>query len=177
MKIKLTSLIVLLACVLLGTVSLTYALLYSMTRPVVNTFTVGDIQLSLAESQGDRFQMIPGTFVTKDPRVTVMGGSESCWLFVKLEKSNGFDDWMSCSVEEGWTALSGETDVYYRLVEASEEDTVFKVLKDDTVTVKDTVTKDKMAAIKDDPTLTFTAYAVQEMGISTAEIAWNQLNG
>lgn len=151
------------------------AWLTDTTDPVTNTFTVGNIDISLAETTTD-FKMIPGNTIAKDPKVTVEAGSEACWLFVKIEESDNLDTYISYTVATGWTQLTGVDGVYYRSVDAVTADTEYAVLKDNKVTVKDTVTKDDMDAITKGstpaPTLTFTAYAVQAAGISTAADAW-----
>ena len=55
------------------------------------------------------------------------------------------------------------------------EDTSFDVIKGNQVTVKETVTKSDLEAVKtaNQPTLTFTAYAVQKANVDTVEAAWN----
>ena len=68
--------------------------------------------------------------------------------------------------------------MYYRSVDATTAaaGTIYSVLAGDEVTVNGTVTKADMDAITKGtaiaPTLTFTAYAVQAAGISTAADAW-----
>lgn len=87
----------------------TLAWLIADTDPVVNTFTYGDINLKLEETEtdekgnpvtddngdpvktteGNDYEMLPGEKYLKDPAVTVLAGNEACWLFVKLEKNGG----------------------------------------------------------------------------------------
>ena len=170
-------------CVVSGTV----AWLITETDPVVNTFTYGDINITLEETDSDEdgnalkneYKMIPGSEIEKDPKVTVLKNSEACWLFVKLEKSENFDDFLTYEMADGWTEL--EEGVYYRVVEAIPEDGAdaeFEVLKDNKVTVKGDVTKemlnelDKTQGSETYPTLTVTAYAVQRDNIETAAEAW-----
>ena len=93
-KLVLSSLaLVLLLC---SVVNGSLALLIDKTDPVVNTFTYGDINIELHESDtkdGDEndntnsYQMMPGMEIAKNPLVTVKANSENAWLFVKLEKS------------------------------------------------------------------------------------------
>ena len=81
-------LLVLCICALLFVtccVGTTYAVLISKSRQLDNTFVYGDITLTLTESTGSTYTLIPGSVIIKDPRVTVGKGSEDCWLFVKLE--------------------------------------------------------------------------------------------
>lgn len=165
----------------------TLAWLTDTTGPVTNTFTVGDINITLAETTKD-YKMVPGNTIAKDPKVTVLKDSEACWLFVKIEESTNLDAFITYAVADGWTALAGESGVYYREVAASDGDQVFSVLKDNQVTVNSTVTKDMMNKFDTDndgtlsaaekaalPTLTFTAYAVQSDNIATAAAAWAEV--
>ena len=175
-------LVLALALVLGGVLGGTLAWLSARTAPVTNTFTTSDIDITLEESDGLDLKMVPGCTVTKDPKVTVAAGSEACYLFVKLEKSANFDAFMTNTVADGWTALDGVDGVYYRTVAAADMGTAYSVLKDDQVTVKDTVTKEMMNALTDAtrPTLTVTAYAAQMMKNNTesftAAEAWANVN-
>lgn len=161
----------------------TLAWLTATTGPVTNTFTVGDINITLAETKSD-FKMVPGNTIEKDPTVTVKGGSEACWLFVKVDESVNLGTYITYTVDSGWTKLDKDengnsiTDlVYYRDVAASADDQSFSVLTGDQVTVKDSVTKTLMEQAKTSaPTLTFTAYAVQKDNVATAAAAWAKAN-
>ena len=171
------------ALIVCATVAGTLAWLTDKTEPVVNTFTVGDINITLTESDNLDLKMVPGQTISKDPKVTVKDGSEACWLFVKVEKSVNFDSFMTFEMADGWDALSGYAGVYYRNVDATNADTGFDVLKDNKVTVLETVTKTMLAGVKNAdgtpnenaPTLTFTAYAVQKDGINDATTAWGKV--
>lgn len=164
------------ALIVCATVAGTLAWLTDTTAPVVNTFTVGDINITLTESENLDLKMVPGQPIEKDPKVTVKAGSEACWLFVKVVKSGNFDDFMTFEMADGWIALSGHAGVYYRNVDATNADTGFDVLKDKKVMVLDTVTKTMLEGAKTNaPTLTFTAYAVQKDGIADAATAWGKV--
>ena len=181
--VALLSLVLLLGCSLGGTL----AWLADSTDPVTNTFTVGDIDITLVETTTD-YKIVPGVDIAKDPKVTVEGGSEACWLFVKVDEANWptftEDDGTTLKVKYtiagGWTKLTGvEDNVYYRQVSASTEDQTFPVLAGDTVTVSSTLTKGEVQGIgtgEDAPTLTFTAYAVQQEGVADAAAAWKIAN-
>lgn len=165
----------LIGCAIGGTV----AWLTAQTTPVVNTFTYGDINITLTENTGNDYKIIPGVNIEKDPKVTVKANSEACWLFVKVEEVGTFvTDKVTYSIDTGWTKLTGVTgvdNVYYREVGAVTADTDFAVLKDNKVTVSDTLTKEDIQNITN-PTLTFTAYAVQKDGIDTVEAAWEKVS-
>ena len=158
------------------------AYLTDKTDSVENTFTTSDISITLEESEDLDLKMIPGHTITKDPTVKVAGDSEDAWLFVKLEKSENFDDFMTYGMADGWTELTGFDGVYYRKVLSTDAVKSFSALKDDQVTVKDTVTKVGMNALDEAtyPTLTVTAYAHQysKDGTNsfTAAEAWVNLN-
>ena len=162
MKKRGVALLLAIAIVVVGVVAGTVAWLTDKTPSVTNTFTTSNINIELKETK-NHFQMIPGWDIEKDPKVTVKADSEACYLFVKLEKSDNFDTFMTYTVAEGWTALPGNNGVYYREVSKATADASFDVLAGNKVTVKDTVTKEMMGSLTQDtyPTLTVTAYASQ----------------
>lgn len=166
--LSMAAVILVLCCAVGGTL----AWLTDKTDSVTNTFTVGDINITLAETTSD-YKMVPGNTIAKDPKVTVKAGSESCWLFVKVVKSSNFGAFMSYEMADGWTALTGSDGVFYREVAATATDASFAVLKNDQVKVLDSVTKEMLTGQGfTAPTLTFTAYAVQKDNIATAAEAW-----
>lgn len=171
------TLITVLSTVLLcfGFIGTTYAWLVARTEPIMNTFTVGNINITLAESTPRNNRMLPGAIFTEDPKVTVKANSEDCWLFVKAAKSANFDTFLDISAGDGWIALEGEDGVFYREVARNENaDQVFYILKDNEVRVKTEPTKEQYDAIGEvnRPTITFTAYAVQKLGFDTPAAAW-----
>ena len=179
MKKKSLALILAIAIVVGGVVAGTLAWLTDKTEPVVNTFTTSNIDIDLTETEAE-YKMIPGWSIDKDPKVTVKVGSEACYLFVKLEKSTNFDQYMTYEMADGWTALDNVAGVYYRKVVRTAEDVAntFAVLKNNKVTVKGSVTKTMMNNLTEAtyPTLTVTAYASQlykSSGVEfTAAEAW-----
>ena len=193
MKKKSLALVLALAMIVVCVVGGTLAWLIATTGSVTNTFTYGDINIKLEETDATvaadgsatkEFKMIPGYTIAKDPKVTVLAGSEKCYLFVKVDKSPNFDSFMTYDMADGWTALTGVNGVYYREVETSTANQEFAVLKDNQVTVSGDVTKgmlnDLNAEGATQPTLTFTAYACQfnnSNGTSfTAADAWAKVN-
>lgn len=181
----------------------TMAWIITRTSPVVNTFTYGDINITLEETDTkkdddedpntNQYEMMPGEEITKDPKITVKKGSKDNWLFVKLEKSDNFDDFMTYSIADGWSQLlDGDGNeiegVFYQEVEETEvadADREFTVIKDNLVTVKDDVTKEQLNALDETdppsyPVLNVTAYAVQRNSeieaIDSALDAWNLAN-
>lgn len=176
MKKKLTTVLAIVLVVALS-VAGTYAYLTDQTKAIKNTFTVGNVGIGLAETTGDSYKMVPGNTISKDPQVTVKANSEDSYVFVKVEKSDNFDSFMTYTIADGWLPLDGVDGVYYREYGSVPTDTIYAVLKDNTVTVKSTVTKAMMDSltVATYPTLTFTAYACQSAGFDTAAAAWAEL--
>ena len=172
LKRKVTLIFVIMLSVACATVATTLAYLTTMSQPLNNTFTVGNIKLSLVETTGESYQMIPGTEVAKNPHVKVIGGSEDCWLFIKVEKTERFDDYLLYEIDPEWTRLDGYSGVYYRSVPRSKTDTEFRILQGDTITVSDTLTEEKMTGITETPRISFKAYAIQSYSIESAGDAW-----
>ena len=190
------ALVLALGCAVGGTI----AWLTANTDPVVNTFTYGDINIELYEhvydaatnelteqttNEVNNYKIVPGKNLPKDPTVKVVGGSEACWLFVKVEEKNwpAFTDTngakkVSYGIADGWKPLTGHDGVYYREVENSTDAQVFPVLAGDNtypngvVTVSNTLTKDEIKNAEA-PKLTFTAYAVQKENVADAAAAWD----
>ena len=141
------------------------------------------MSITLTETTGSEYKMVPGATIAKDPKVAVVAGSEACYVFVKIEKANGFDTYMEYAMAAGWNELTGVSGVYYRQVDAETAKTgaTWSVLSGDQVTVKTSVTKDQMQLIdgvivegvteQAKPTLTFTAYAIQSENLDTTDMA------
>lgn len=192
MFVMMLALVLVFGCAVGGTI----AWLTAETDTVTNTFTYGDINIELFEheynattntldteketTEVNNYKIIPGVNLPKDPTVRVKAGSEACWLFVKVEKTGTFvTDKVTYSVktDDGeWTALPGVDGVYYREVGAVTENTTFKVLTGDQVTVSDSLTKEDIKNITGSQVLKFTAYAVQREGINSATDAWAKVS-
>lgn len=164
------------ALILTAGIGVTLAYLVASSGFLENSFTVGTVEISLTETTGTEYKLTPGISLQKDPTVTVKGGSEGCWLFVRIEKSPGFDQYCSFAVENGWTGLSGYAGVYYRKIEFSHSDQTVPVLKDNQVLVRDTVTEKQLNELSEQPTLSFTAYAIQSSSVTSPQEAWRTLN-
>lgn len=185
MKKKTIAVVLALVLVICCAVGGVLAWLTDTTAPIKNTFTVGNVKIALAEGENLNLKMVPGQKITKDPVATVEANSEDCYLFVKVEKSDNFNDFMTYTMAEGWNQLKDAdgndvSGVYYRQVSTATTDTTFNVIKDNKVTVKTSVTQNMMDNITNGsataPTLTFTAYAVQAEGFDSATEAWIAAN-
>ena len=110
-----------------------------------------------------------------------------------MPKAYTFSDFITYDVKSEWTELSAENGVYYRSVESladATEDIKYPVIGyydaeenwiENSVLVNTTVTKEMMDDLfsigeENYPKLTFTAYAVQQAGIETPEVAWAEIS-
>lgn len=183
-----SALMLLIGCAVGGSI----AWLATTTDTVTNTFTVGDINLELKETTGNSYSAVPGTTVSKNPKVTVKSGSEACYLFVKVTESNNTYSSLSgkiigWEIADGWTPYTGVDGVvdgvYWREVSKGTADTTFGVLKGDHVTYNSGITKNMLTTINgsnNQPKLSFRAAAVQmdNLKLSDAyEQISSQLNG
>ncbi len=175
MRKSLIWLIVTSALLLTVGVGVTVALLVSSSKPVINTFTVGGVDITLTETDIE-YKMTPGVTLPKDPTVTVLANSEKSWLFVKVDKENDFDTFCTYEIQDGWIALEGQAGVFYQMVEKSSADQLFTVLKNNSIHIKDTVTEEQLSGVTVNPTLTVTAYAIQSDGLTTPAAAWQALD-
>lgn len=181
----------------------TLAWLTATPVSVTNTFTIGNVGITLTETgasgagnQSKNFTVIPGVNIAKDPKVTVTADSEACYVFVKVDKQEWNDNLTyTVNTDAGeQKQLEGNDGVYYREVNADDAKAgkSFYVLKgsekpDDLVGMTE---EDKGLALngivrvspdlkkdewKEGTKLTFTAYAVQSEGLENVNDAWNQV--
>ena len=157
----------------------TAAWLAAKSEPIASTFTFGDINITLTETdpQEQPAKIIPGVDIPKDLKVTVLADSVDCWLFVRVKETGTFvDGKVTYSMDDGWRKGNGIPEgFYYREVRDVTADREFSVLKGDKITVSKELTKEDIQNITTQPTLTFTAYAVQREGIDTAAEAWARI--
>lgn len=190
MKKRSIALLVALSLCVGSAVGGTLAWLKASTSDVVNTFTIGDINIDLNEHKYDastgnlteevvkantNYKYVPGATLKKDPYVTVTAGSEACWLFVKVTPTNNTinsEDVIIWSVNDNnanddadWAPVPNVTNVWYRQVSATEAaaGATYQILTNNKVTVNSDITKNDVANLDEDSptTLAFTAYAVQ----------------
>lgn len=157
-------------------VGTTLAFLRDTSNSLQNVFTVGNIDIELTETTSN-YKLVACAEISKDPKVTVKENSEDCWLFIKVDESDGLDTVLQYEAADGWTeysGYSGQGSLWYRQVSFSASAQEFYVLKDNKVTVKD-VTTATIQGVQN-PTLTFTAYACQQLSVETVEEAWAEVS-
>lgn len=193
------------ACAILlvvGSIAGTVAYLTS-TAEVTNTFTVGNVTITLNESpvdtngkknDGERvmannYHIVPDGVYDKDPMITLAANSDSCYLFVKVENglstveenetADGANTIATQLSNNGWSALDGVANVYVytkngsNVVAKSDSAQTFKVFE--TVIIDDDATNEALANLSPN-TVKVTAYAVQSAGFDNAKAAWTGAN-
>lgn len=186
-SIKIAALIAAIVLVIGCTAGGTVAWLVSKPDPIVNVFTVGNINATLTETK-TAFKIVPGVDIDKDPVATVKANSEDCYLFMqpteenwpkfKTTEAGSTTRKVEYEITDGWIELTPLHGVYYCEVTKNDKDQVFHVLKNDKVTVSNTLTKEEADAIQkaDAPKLTVAVYAVQKEGMGSAAEAWAAAN-
>lgn len=175
--------LVLMLTVALVSIGGTLAWLQASTDPVVNTFSPANISLELeetwnADSKDDEDEandhweahMVPGTTVAKDPKVTA-SSDVPYYVFVKVAEAN-WNTNIGYSIASGWqnanvTGLATGETVYYKAMDANAVLTDDSVIADNQVTISSALTKETMPTTK--PTLTITAYAIQQYKDNTTQ--------
>ncbi len=177
MKKSLITMLVALVLVAAVGVGATLAYLTDSTEAKVNTFTVGDVDIELTETasagntdavveatnDGFSFDNLqPGDVVNKKPVVTVVEGSNKCYVYVKVSEST----YLTADIDtEAWEALGNGI---YRFIGnnndgicvAGDELTVFETITVDTDDVDEDTTFDN---------ITVQAAAVQAANITVEE--------
>lgn len=167
-----------------ATVMGTLAYLTSQTEVVTNTFTVGNVKITLDEAKvtvygvkdGDTrviendYKLIPGHTYVKDPIVHVTAGSEKCWLFVKVtDDIAAIQDTTTVAAQmdaNGWDAIADGVYAYELIVDAGEEAKNVKVFENFKIK------GDADVATYAGKTITIQAYAIQADGFASAAAAW-----
>ena len=196
MKKKTKALMLVLCAVLLVTASVLGTMAYlTSTDKVVNTFTVGKVAITLDEAKvnpdgtavtpaervkQNAYHLLPGHGYTKDPTVHVQANSEDSFIFVKVE--NGIANYEAGTTiaaqiaANGWTALNGVENVYYKTYTKSAESTDLPVFGSFTIADNANAT-DGWNNFSAETKVTVTAYAVQKSGFNTAFDAWQATPG
>ena len=155
-----------------GSVAATLAYLTD-TETVTNTFTVGNVSITLTDTSTDEYlstdgsyKLVPGHIYGKTATISVVEGSEDCYLFVKLD--NGLGEAATFAVDtENWVAVPNETNVYaYKAIAKAKDTCVISA----PFTLASNADVEELASA----TISVTAYAVQADGFEDAEDAWEK---
>ena len=151
----------------------TFAYLKGETDPITNSFRTNQVQVSLEETTGNEYNIIPGTTQRKDPKVTVKN-SVDAYVFVEITDET--DNLVDYAIADGWMPLNGVPNVYYRFVSAAQDVKEFSVLKNDEVRYSKALENHDMTdgsgSLKRDINLTFNAVAIQAEPFANEEEAY-----
>jgi predicted ribosomally synthesized peptide with SipW-like signal peptide len=171
----------------------TLAYLTSQTSTITNTFTVGNVKITLTEgrinangkipnaddridSGNQNFKLMPGGSYEKDPTIKVDANSESCYIYVQVVNEiagiEAADTVATQMAANGWVALDGVTNVYCKeaAVAAGSTHILFSTVK-----IRGDVDNATLAPYMN-KTIKITGYAVQSFGFDTAKDAWTAAN-
>lgn len=151
----------------------TFAYLKGETDPITNSFRTNQVQVSLEETTGNEYNIIPGTTQRKDPKVTV-NNTVDAYVFVEITDET--DNLVDYAIADGWMPLNGVPNVYYRFVSVAQDVKEFSVLKNDEVRYSKALENHDMTdgsgSLKRDINLTFNAVAIQAEPFANEEEAY-----
>lgn len=181
MKKKTLTLMLAFVLVIGCTIGGTVAWLSAQTDAVVNTFTLGDINITLHETTAEHYTIIPGGKSAKDPTITVKSGSEKCYVYAIVEnqlKRSGQTVVTPNIDPDKWMVVDASADKtlyrYCQIVDAANADVILPVFTE--VTYADCIEKTDLPTLND-KTITIQGYAHQSDNTDqlTADTAAKQL--
>lgn len=150
----------------------TFAYLKDNADPITNNFNTNLVTVSLDETTGTDYDIIPGTEQAKDPKVSVTNTVDA-YVFVTI--TDATDGLVGFQIADGWTKLDGYDNVYYREVPANVDVKEFSILKGDKVTYDKAIENSDMMEngdLKAGVALTFDASAIQKAPFASAAEAY-----
>lgn len=170
----------LLAIVLLMGIAIggTIAYLVDSTEEVTNTFAVGKIDISLAETKTNGFTIVPGGSDQKDPTVTVAAGSEKCYVYVSVTNNLVIDNNTVATLNidsTKWTTVgSKDNETVYKYTSVVDASSAAQTLPVFTTVSYDgaTITADNINTLNE-KTIVVQAYAHQSENLGTGADAVN----
>ena len=191
-KAKNALLLALCAVLLVGaTIAGTVAYLKSTTDEVKNTFTAGNVTITLDEAKvteygvevagaarviQNEYKLIPGHTYTKDPVVHIKGGSEACYLFVKvtnelsaIEDTNNIH---SQILANGWVVVDADNGIYGKETALDARTVAADKYLDVAVFGKLNLADDADVSAYVGKTVTVQACAIQADGFANMTAAW-----
>lgn len=158
---------------------------YTANDEITNTFTVGNIEMTLTETQigtdemtseDQQYKIVPGVDIKKDPTVTIKANSEDCYVFVQVLDSLTDVDGISIKAYgDKWEEVDKDNHIYrYKFAEVDKAYVVPKSDKDTTlqavfktITVDgDLVTPDVLQGITSSDKIQVKAYAHQAENVT-----------
>ena len=189
--VKIMAFVLCAVMLVVGSVFGTYAYLTSTTEEVKNTFTVGNVKITLDESKvteygvldgtarvtENTYKLVPNKAYIKNPVIHVTADSEPCYVFVRI--TNNIDDVIVDDCIEAqlrahnWILVDGETEVYMKesAISGGGDVEVFE-----SFTTKADVNNATLATYEG-KTIVVVGYAVQKEGFDSAQAAWDATFG
>lgn len=199
MKKKLVT-VCLVACMALTAVAGGTLAYFTDTKEATNTFTVGDVEITLNEDNwdGENAKLVPHATIKKDPSVTLTSGSENAWVFVELEIGEGLESMMEATKPESANTLHQKFEAWvkngelaginanWKFVEEKDNKIVYRYTDAatapkttetlfDTVVVPDELESTDVENATGNKNIVITAKAIQAEGIETADKAFSEL--
>lgn len=190
-KAKNALLLALCAVLLVGaTIAGTVAYLTSTTTEVKNTFTAGNVTITLDEAPVDlygkvvtgnrrtanEYKLIPGHTYTKDPVVHIKGGSEACYLFVKvtneLAGAEGNKKIHDQILANGWVVVDEANGIYGKETALDARNVPAEQYMDVAVFGQLTIADNAVVSDYAGKTVTVKACAIQADGFTSMNDAW-----
>ncbi len=168
----------------------TVAYLTSTSAQVTNTFSVGNVNITLDEKDvtngttgrvtENSYKLIPGSDYEKDPTVHVKTPSERCYVFIKVENGLGtaekaaggaYKTIAEQMAEKGWNPVAGHAGYYcYKdVVDASAADVNLVVFEQ--FGIKGELSDTEYAALNG-KTIKLIACAIQAEGFGNSDAAF-----
>lgn len=169
------------------------------TDTVTNTFTVGNVDITLLEHEVDTttgkkitnagwvssnsYHIVPGDTLDKDPTVTVKANSEPCYVYVYIDNQLGTA--ASFTVDPAWEAVTGKSGLYqYKngasyIVAASASNNALPAVFS-TVTIEGSTLDNSELAALGSMKIIVKAYAIQSDNVTDTDadgLAWTALHG
>lgn len=185
-KKKVLALVACAVLLVVGSVMGTMAWLTDDSNVATNTFSVGNVTITLDETDVDEYgvatgdprdtansyKLIPGHTYVKDPIVHVQASSEPCWIFVKItDEIADIQDTVTVKdqmLANNWTLIDESKGIYANksIIDArtaAQDVSTFSYFK---------VLSNADVEKYNGKTITVQAYAVQADGFATYTDAW-----
>ena len=188
---KLVIAVVALSIAMVCVVGGTLAFLIAESNTVVNTFTYGEITLTVTETKGEQKEnvrefanVIPGSVIEKDPTVTVKADSEDCYVYVmiidglyvpsrgKVEFSVNQDAWEQVGKKRDTGTHVYTLYKYKSVVEKSDDDQILVTVFDE-VHFDEALNNDDLNKLRNNAYATITIKAFAHQAEKADEVADN----
>lgn len=167
---------------------------FTSSAEVTNTFTVGNVSITLDEAKVDvngkkipddqegagrgnanSYRIVPGAVLDKDPTVWINAGSESCLVYVLIQ--NGLDSAATLNINSDWVAVGGTYTGLYKYKDTVPAATAKTPLPSvfTTVTIAGATLDNAALSKLANKQIVVKAYAIQSANIegqNTAQMAW-----